>query len=510
MCRLRASRLILGLPALLSLGVSAVPQARKGLWLDEVYSLLLSRGQGYVQWQWPKGDVLPGLPDPASLAHAGSLLGIWTHQSQDAHPPLYFVLLRLWRELFGSGVFVARAYSLLCMSLATLFVTLAILRLTRRPWPAVLGGSVVALSIHAGWYAQEIRDYAQLLLSISVFLFAHAGMLIRPSRAAPWAYAAAAVFCGLTHYLAFGVVAPLILTLLIAIRRSRRRDLIAALATAAAFYVAIWGLWAMPQVRNSAGMAGWALGHATSLLARALSFLAAPGRAAGAPFAGAWPLGATLLTIVLLQSFRRSGRRRWLWASAGLATFGPIALLLAGDLAAGGVTSWWTRYLLPTLPGAAITTGLLAAQPGRVRWLAAAFPLVALLSQFDRQSLEVDYPTVVRESRELGSAAATAFVVPDKTNAGDIETSVRTLAMMYAAHSHGVQGPVILMDQPSPRAATLGETILVVSAWGDFSLDDYFPGYHLTQRSRLFPVMGIRLLHLARSAPPATRPHPGP
>jgi uncharacterized membrane protein len=462
-----------------------------------VYSLLLSRGEGYRQLTVASGELLQGYPDPTSLEAAGSLLGIWAGQAKDAHPPLYFVLLRVWRELFGSSVEVARAYSMACFVLATLLLTLAAYRLTSRVGPAFAGGIVMALSVSAAWYGQEIRDYSQLVLLLCILLLTHVWLVRRPAWYWAFLYASAVIAAGLTHYLAIGVVVPSIVILLVALDRTWRWRMAWVLVCAGVLYGAAWGPFVIQQEKNSTGMTKWAQGHWQLLYGRLESFLAVPGRAIGVPYASAWLLGIGLLLLCGWMVWRSPRRRDWVMVAA--ATFGPAALLLLGDITADGVTSWWTRFLLPALPGTALIAGLLAAERGRIRYIAAVLPLMALLSQVNRPVFEVNYPSVVRESREMGDAAAIVFLVPDKTSAHDIETSVRTLAMMYAAHSGKVSGPVLLLDRPSEVVAQLGPTVLVVSAWSDFDVAEYFPGYQPTVPQRLWPGMNVRLTHLART-----------
>lgn len=41
-----------------------------------------------------------------------SLTDIWVHAGRDVHPPLYFLLLHGWVELFGDGIFRSAASAL--------------------------------------------------------------------------------------------------------------------------------------------------------------------------------------------------------------------------------------------------------------------------------------------------------------------------------------------------------------------------------------------------------------
>src|SRR5690606_10838474 len=59
----------------------------RSLWADEGWTMLLSEGPGV-------GDVVQALAD-------------------DQHPPLYFVLLRLWRDVAGDTEFATRYLGIL-------------------------------------------------------------------------------------------------------------------------------------------------------------------------------------------------------------------------------------------------------------------------------------------------------------------------------------------------------------------------------------------------------------
>ncbi|UVM50645.1 glycosyltransferase family 39 protein [Pseudomonas sp. B21-015] len=90
-----------------------------------------------------------------------SLAGIWEHAAHDVHPPLYFMLLHGWIELFGDGIFSIRSLSAL-PGIATvgLGVWLVDLLATRRA--ALLAGVLLALLPTAVRYSQEVRMYSLL------------------------------------------------------------------------------------------------------------------------------------------------------------------------------------------------------------------------------------------------------------------------------------------------------------------------------------------------------------
>jgi uncharacterized membrane protein len=90
-----------------------------------------------------------------------ALAGIWFHAAHDVHPPLYFMLLHGWIELFGDGIFSIRSLSALLGIVTVAFgVWLVSLVATRRA--AVLAGVLLALLPTAVRYSQEVRMYSLL------------------------------------------------------------------------------------------------------------------------------------------------------------------------------------------------------------------------------------------------------------------------------------------------------------------------------------------------------------
>lgn len=117
--------------------VATLPNS--SLWLDELMSLYYS--------------------DPAH-AEAGEL---WRRMTSDLHPPGYYILLYLWRELFGSSIVSVRLLSTALMVLVLgIYVRHVVTEFGARM--AALCVPVVAVSHVFLVYAQEVRGYALLML----------------------------------------------------------------------------------------------------------------------------------------------------------------------------------------------------------------------------------------------------------------------------------------------------------------------------------------------------------
>jgi len=208
-------------PALviLHLAIALLLAARLDIWVDEAYTLdTTGKGLGYALHQ--------------SLFFEGQ-------------PPLYFLLLTLWRTLDGS-IFFARLFSVLCGA-ATL---LAVAGLSRRWFPEAHPGWLTALAgLHPFFFyaALEIRVYAlALLLSAVLLLLLHDGYLApEPSRAARWGFGVAAVAALYTqYYLGFLLVGGA--AALMVLRRWRPlRDYLLAMAGVALCFAPM--LWIVPR-----------------------------------------------------------------------------------------------------------------------------------------------------------------------------------------------------------------------------------------------------------------------
>jgi uncharacterized membrane protein len=110
-----------------------------------------------------------------------SLEEIWNHAAFDVHPPLYFMLLHGWIELFGDGIFALRGLSALAGIAAVGVGIWLVDRLaTRRA--AIITGLLLALLPTAVRYSQEVRMYALLGLLLLAATLALVYWIRRPQR----------------------------------------------------------------------------------------------------------------------------------------------------------------------------------------------------------------------------------------------------------------------------------------------------------------------------------------
>ncbi|MFL7792300.1 MAG: glycosyltransferase family 39 protein, partial [Anaerolineae bacterium] len=126
-----------------------------GLWIDEAFSIWMGRQ--------PVGQMLDWLV------------------RIDQHPPLYYLMLRLWMRL-GDGEAVVRALSALCSTLTIPVIYLLGRRLADRG-VGLLAALILAVSPFHVYFAQEARMYALLALNASLALYALVRLLTDPRAA---------------------------------------------------------------------------------------------------------------------------------------------------------------------------------------------------------------------------------------------------------------------------------------------------------------------------------------
>ena len=136
--------LILSLITLGGFGLRFYAIGVQTVWLDEAFSIWLAQQPLVDMWAW--------------------LIKI------DQHPPLYYSLLHFWVLLFGDAQGVARALSALCSGLA-IPVFYAASRYLLNQRTALLAALLLALSPFQVQYAQEVRMYALLTLTVAVALY---------------------------------------------------------------------------------------------------------------------------------------------------------------------------------------------------------------------------------------------------------------------------------------------------------------------------------------------------
>src|SRR5580704_289863 len=125
---------------------------------------------------------------------------MWTEGLRsESSPPLYYMALGAWIQVFGSGEAALRALSVAASSVAILLVYMLGKEILTRP-QALLAAGLFALSATQIYFAQEARPYALLLMPVAGTLLACARYL--RGSAGAWnlaCYGTCSVLCIYTH-----------------------------------------------------------------------------------------------------------------------------------------------------------------------------------------------------------------------------------------------------------------------------------------------------------------------
>lgn len=151
--------------------------------------------------------------------------------SNEPHPVLYYLVLRAWAGVFGSGDWALRAYSAFCGTLSVAAIGLVGWRLFGRRL-GVLAAWLACVMPPMVHYGQEARMYAMLVLLITLSIGGALRWLQNGSAVGGWLYGLTIAAAFYSHYYAVYIWA--ILAFGIGIDCVRRRDWRG---------LGQWGLW---------------------------------------------------------------------------------------------------------------------------------------------------------------------------------------------------------------------------------------------------------------------------
>lgn len=130
--------------------------------------------------------------------------------SHEAHPPLYFVLLKLWSVPFGEGRVAMKALSFVAGMGALLFLADAVRRLFGR-WPALLAAMLLAFSTVQIDQSTDAKPYAVLAYFLALLLWAGVRWESEGKERFLWLAFLSAFCCASTHF--FGGLAAMAVAL---------------------------------------------------------------------------------------------------------------------------------------------------------------------------------------------------------------------------------------------------------------------------------------------------------
>jgi uncharacterized membrane protein len=331
---------------------------KPSLWKDEIWSIETSMGRGSVNDRLPANFIRTDQPDLTGLASAAPWWSIWTHVGDITHPPLYFVLLRWWMDLFGTGAEAIRSLSAIA-SVASIPVFFDVCRFLHGNRIALLATAIMALALGQVEYAFDARAYALLVLAglgcIDLLLRIE---LFGASKIRLVALALCCAAATLTHYIVAGPLLGLGTYAAIRLPARARWSALAALAAGAILTLVVWVPLLGTQTRTLPSLAATFLReahmekHGKLTLYRVIGLPAEflLGESGGEALARRSPnlvLGIFLLTMVVPVIRLYWRRDLLLWVLCMLGNIGSVVVI---DLLHGTTLAGYPRYTLLTSP----------------------------------------------------------------------------------------------------------------------------------------------------------------
>jgi hypothetical protein len=505
---------ILSLIVLLAAALRCWGLGTPTFWLDEFLTVELSSGRGFTHLDLPKQSVIESPPDFAHLSGALPLSAIWTNSTYDVHPPLFYMVLRLWRELIGDNDFRIRMLTVLCSLASTVLLYYAV-ETNAGTVPALWAAALMAVAGPHIQLAQYNRSY---MLLLALLLGAAVAVLRIERFGFNWRRALALGICAygaaMTHYLGITLLFVLGAYVLICFRQRARLYTFGVLCLAGAIYLGTWGPFALAQqrsgfdqriefvARRSEGLRD-TLAMAATLPLRYFTNARSESRIVGM-------LGAALFILPLLLLRRhRSLLFWWMWLAGG------VGFVLVGDLLRDRQMMYWIRYTLAASPGAyAIAAIMLSHLQGLSRHIV---PLALCVGGLISVQSAYDHPAP--DWRGLGAFIDANFREGDLMVMDDCDPElwkVRCDIVGMNYYADFLPMPLVMITDP-PGQAIMQRIRSAKRVWyfmmhGGIGASERFPTFQPRSRPAMFPYIGILQIieppppEASPPAPPATQP----
>jgi uncharacterized membrane protein len=243
---------------LTGLGLRAYQLDTKGFWGDEAWTMMVSTGRGATFTELPLNQLLYPAPNPTTLSPDVPFYAAWTNTSFDVHPPLYAVIVRLWRAAVGESDVAVRLLSVVTSTLAVGLIY-AVGRRALSPMVGLWAATLMAFGPQQVFYAQQARSYG---LATALSLAAMLAVLKFLQDGATWPRRAAIIVLScamvLTHYFTAGLAAALCgYAWWSRADQRRRRDAAFCLIGGLLLAAVSWLPFAIDQRIEAGGIGGW-------------------------------------------------------------------------------------------------------------------------------------------------------------------------------------------------------------------------------------------------------------
>ncbi len=478
---------------------------QRSLWSDEYLSLECSAG-------WGRSDLrLAGThaaaPDLLGLVAPRPWTTIWPTVARDEnHPPLFFLLLRAWRDVFGDAPAALRSLSAVA-SVVAVGLTVAAGVEAFGPAAGLWAGLVMAVASPQVHEAQDARAYMPLAAVGAWALLT----LVRMGRRGPSWPRAVSLFVALLamplmHYMALASVGAVAIYAAAGLRGSARRATLGATAAALVAYAACWGPHLFGQHQTMLAATEWlgdpAAGHRWRTLG---NLTAAPIRLVidsenGGTIGPAAAAGGLIALVAPPLVLWARGRSRaapapigpagsvahsppahadpmllmWVW----LVT--PIAVAFAIDLSTGRHSLEIAKYTLVGAPGLYLLLAAVAGTGRRLAWVPAAAVAAACLICLPgvyRPAYEPDWRLLARSVLDRTGPADPVVLI--RGRAEDQVVGMRVVGLLYWLSGSNHRDLYVLDGPPTGEALSAlrrARRACVVGSAVDDSTDRLLPG----------------------------------
>jgi 4-amino-4-deoxy-L-arabinose transferase-like glycosyltransferase len=355
----------LGIVLTLAAGVRLWNLSGEGMWIDELFAMEVSAGNGFADQHLPRDELIrPPLPSPTHMDKSKSMIDVWRGMKEDSHPPLYFLLLHAWRDFFGSGDWSVRFFTVL-QSLAAIAVFFWIVSSTQSLSVAVWASLLMSFSAPHLVYAREARNNPLMLLAGLLVI----AVLLRIERAGVSkgkliALGGSLLGLMLTNYYGLGAAIAMLIYAMWMLSGTTRWKVFAAFVISGLIYALVWGPMLLQQ-RDA--LAKWhppadPLANPMSLVMKRVGV--APlrqlvGTAYESP-AVSLTTAAAIAGIFLLTFNRRDLRIWW------MLLIGALGLVFLHDCFSGHSHLFMPKYALLALPAICLLIPAAISQCGKL------------------------------------------------------------------------------------------------------------------------------------------------
>jgi hypothetical protein len=361
---------------------------------DELGTMEVAAGRGVLHLTLPRNAILTPPPPDATLKDAEPIWHIPSAMRDDVHPPLYFLLLRLWQNAFGGDDARSRLLSVVAgvTAVALIFDVGRWLGSTETGlWSALLMTLAQPQIIHS----QTARPYA--LATALILAAADAVLRIRylgPSRRRNIALIAALTAVSLTLYFAIPAALAIFIFAMAFTTRPTRRNVAVAFFVAAFLATTLWAYGFRSQLanltaQNSYWYKDYTPNHGNAVLQR---FACLPLRFLAEPLNDqATRSVATVAAVLYVLPWLMVRRRPQLILPATwlLLCTAPIAAM---DLARGTNQLFWIKYTLMAAPAVYLILPMMITSRRLGSLLPAAAALYCVISVAQAESIPtIDY-----------------------------------------------------------------------------------------------------------------------